>query len=415
MKLIYIDLMPMRLDGHNGGNSIFIIKLLEKLAKNKNYSFLFSVSSKKVRKTISRLGFNNISFLEHLEHLERLKHLENGIFFQIVIFLKKTHIFFEKKNRTLIVKVFLRLNYYLIKLIEKFLAKKKSLFPDIEIAFSPYGHFSEIVSLPSVKRKVSIIYDLQHKEFPNFFDSKELIIRELHYKESISSSNIILTISHFTKNKIIEIYKTPPSKIHVIYLPIVHPADNKIKNLLIHKKSTLNLHKFGRFFYIPANFWEHKNHQTLFIAINMLIASGIDINFVFSGAFPSKEIEEKFRLFIDTNNLNKNIFLLGYLESHNIVKLFKNCISVICPSLYEGFGMTLNEANFYRKPCFASNIPAHREIASSECVIFFDPYKPEDIFKKMKIFLTKKNKFKYSSFLNNESLYDDYINLILGT
>jgi glycosyltransferase involved in cell wall biosynthesis len=43
---------------------------------------------------------------------------------------------------------------------------------------------------------------------------------------------------------------------------------------------------------------------------------------------------------------------------------------VVCPSLYEGFGITLLEGFTFGKPVIASDIPPHREVGNGAAVWF---------------------------------------------
>ena len=107
----------------------------------------------------------------------------------------------------------------------------------------------------------------------------------------------------------------------------------------------------------------------------MFVKMNKDVSFVFSGKFPNSSVKDEFQKFIRFNNLQGNIFLLDYVSNDNVGVLYSNCIAVIVPSLYEGFGMTLQESHFKNKMVLASNIPAHKEIADPKTTIFFDARK----------------------------------------
>ena len=58
----------------------------------------------------------------------------------------------------------------------------------------------------------------------------------------------------------------------------------------------------------------------------------------------------------------RRIHFLGHVGEHGLAKLYSTAQITICPSLYEGFGLTLLEAMAHGSPVLASDIPAHREI-----------------------------------------------------
>ena len=56
----------------------------------------------------------------------------------------------------------------------------------------------------------------------------------------------------------------------------------------------------------------------------------------------------------------------------------RQAICVLNPSLFEGFGLTVDEAKSIGKRVLVSDIPAHRE-QDPPSAIFFDPYSYEDL------------------------------------
>jgi glycosyltransferase involved in cell wall biosynthesis len=57
------------------------------------------------------------------------------------------------------------------------------------------------------------------------------------------------------------------------------------------------------------------------------------------------------------------IHFLGHVDENRLADLYRNAEVTVCPSLYEGFGLTVLEAMANGSPVIASDIPAHREVA----------------------------------------------------
>ena len=76
-------------------------------------------------------------------------------------------------------------------------------------------------------------------------------------------------------------------------------------------------------------------------AFKELIKENRDIKLMIAG---SGEEELNLKKFINKNNLQKNIILLGYIE--NIYPYFKNSKGFILSSLWEDPGFVLIEASF---------------------------------------------------------------------
>ena len=58
----------------------------------------------------------------------------------------------------------------------------------------------------------------------------------------------------------------------------------------------------------------------------------------------------------------------GYVEDDALAALYRRALAVVCPSLYEGFGLPLIEALAAGTPVVASDIPVFREVAGEAAV-----------------------------------------------
>jgi glycosyltransferase involved in cell wall biosynthesis len=446
---IFIDLLPLKKDGSNGGNAVFILSLINFFQKNyyneiniicqkSNEEFILSKLDGKIKESNFYQTYNQILTEYGTIPKEPKKAIEIflSLFLRILSLFLRISSFFERvmgfldrkfqsqkssllikilrKTITIINKIFLVISQKLIYLIMSFNKKDKK---DSLILFSPFSHFDPLSQIFS--RKVCIVYDMQHKDFPQFLTTDEKKIRDFHYSNSLNFFDTVITISDFSKERIKKHYPkssfdSQNDKIKVLHLPylsihsevnISHSDKNFIKGLRLNKQ----------FFYTPANYWEHKNHKSLFIAISMFVKMNKDVSFVFSGKFPNNAVKDEFQKFIRFNNLQEQVFLLNYVSNDNVGVLYRNCIAVIVPSLYEGFGMTLQEAHFKNKMVLASNIRAHKEIADPKTTIFFDARNPTDIFNKITQFFeidTKNLKFNKKN--NPDLVYQRYSDTILG-
>ncbi len=64
--------------------------------------------------------------------------------------------------------------------------------------------------------------------------------------------------------------------------------------------------------------------------------------------------------------------------------LMRQAICVLNPSLFEGFGLTVDEARSLGKRALLSDIPAHREQDPPKAN-YFDPYNSEDLAEKLRM------------------------------
>lgn len=92
-----------------------------------------------------------------------------------------------------------------------------------------------------------------------------------------------------------------------------------------------------------------------------------------SEGWQAKEILRPIR---EEAGLRSRVHHVSGLSTPALARLMLGCSAVLCPSMAEGFGLPLFEANALGIPTIASNIAAHREIANSETVLL-PPDRPE--------------------------------------
>ena len=70
--------------------------------------------------------------------------------------------------------------------------------------------------------------------------------------------------------------------------------------------------------------------------------------------------------------IDLSVNLPGWVPDEMLDRLFKSPLATICPSTYEGYGLTVAESLARSLPTVVSDIPAHREVAG-EAALYFPP------------------------------------------
>ena len=122
----------------------------------------------------------------------------------------------------------------------------------------------------------------------------------------------------------------------------------------------------GKFFFLPNQFWLHKNHAVVFEAVRLLKASGVDVLVLCTGnqrdyRLNNTSYADGLNEFIQTHRLQNNIKILGLIDYDDVLFLMKNCVAVLNPSRFEGWSSTVEEAKSIGKQVALSDIPVHRE------------------------------------------------------
>ncbi len=205
---------------------------------------------------------------------------------------------------------------------------------------------------------VMTIYDLTFEMHPEFYDPIDLAKQkntESHAKGSLG----IISISESTKHDLVKKYHMEPSKIVVTHLafnkPIIKPKNAKTKDYLL----------------FVGNMQPRKNLIKILEALTE-IESSKRPKLVVAGNIQDKTELARLNEFISKNNLKDPVVLMGYVSEKELDKLYAECLGVIYPSIYEGFGYNILEAFYYKKPLITSKISSMPEIAK-DAAVYVDP------------------------------------------
>ena len=170
-----------------------------------------------------------------------------------------TNLFTEQKLSSKLtnkIKIFL---FGKSQIYDDFLKKKK-------ISIISHGLFFGLGAKSEIK-SVSWIPDFQHLHFPQYFTAKNRLFKYLNTLISIKTSNSTILSSYDAKKDL----ETVLSK--KFYKGIVHPYVfdlPKKKNLLKYSKLKKKYDIPKKYFYIPNQFWKHKNHEIIIETLRFL-------------------------------------------------------------------------------------------------------------------------------------------------
>ena len=222
---------------------------------------------------------------------------------------------------------------------------------------------SSITKFKNIKT-INWIPDFQHIHLPQMFSKKEIENRDKSFIQIIKESDVVVLSSFDALTDLKNFSSEYQNKARV--LQFVSQPNSRYFELNENDKNNV-LKKYDikdDFFYMPNQFWKHKNHMTVFTAINELKKDGIQICVVCTGHladYRNKTYIDEIKNFIKINNLEKNIKLLGLVEYEDVFALIKFSKAVINPSLFEGWSSTVEECKSVEKNMILSDLDVHKE------------------------------------------------------
>lgn len=226
------------------------------------------------------------------------------------------------------------------------------------------------------------------------------ILRKFLWKKALPKVYMITCPTKSTANYIESLGIIDKEKIKTLYDPII-----EINKINLQKKQNINLpFKGEKYFFTAGRLTKQKNFLMLCKAVKKIVLNFPSFKLVIAG---DGEDKNKILSYIEKNNLEKNIFLIGYVK--NIFPYINSSQGFILSSLWEDPGFVLLEAGACKIPIFSSDcLEGPKEIIKDNVNGI--------LFKSNDINNFAKNFDRFNSIINNKDLKKKIVlnNLILS-
>lgn len=290
--------------------------------------------------------------------------------------------------------------------------------PNFKKVLAPFHWYTvkEQVMMPSAiaREKVNLMH-FPHFNIPVFYSRKFVVtihdlillrfptkkattlgplkykIKELGYKLAISrairKAEKIITVSNFTKQDIVNYFKTSPDKISVTYEGVDLPEpDGQNQDVL--KKYNIS----QPYILYVGNVYPHKNIESLLIALKKMDSSNHqelkDLRLVIvckHDFFLQRAKEQAEKL-----GIARKVTFTGYVPDSDLGLIYKNAAVYVFPSFYEGFGLPPLEAMAQGVPVVSSQATSMPEIMK-DAALYFNPGNPDEIVELVKSVVSDNN------------------------
>ena len=225
-----------------------------------------------------------------------------------------------------------------------------------DIYYSPYFNIPKGIKIPVC----TTIHDVLFLDIPKLAGKTGTLIRKWFYQHACNKSNIIFTVSEFSKNRIEKHLQNCQGKIIITYNAV--PQWFKTK-----KHPTV---KDGSILFV-GNIKKHKGLSTLLDAISIVHNSGIKTKLKIVGNSENfrtgdEEIAKKIQSLSEDH-----VIFTGYISEQELQDNYASANLLVQPSFYEGFGMPPLEALSLGTNVIISDIPVFKEIYQDFPVTFF--------------------------------------------
>jgi glycosyltransferase involved in cell wall biosynthesis len=267
----------------------------------------------------------------------------------------------------------------------------RSVSPGAAYSSGIAGHLWEQLVLPNIARNkrlwspstsgpvnhpnhIVTIHDIAFEDGPQWFSKSFSNAYRFIAKMLTQNARHIISVSDFTTNRIIDHYGINPSRISTIHSGrsrSFYPRSDIEVSECIYKYS-INTPKYIMAF---RGSDPRKNFAAIHHAWKELRPDETESTLVTFGRTSNARVFESLK--IESNNA-ANYIHLGELSDHDLACLFTGAAGFLFPSLYEGFGLPIIEAEACGCRVVTSNLSAMPEVSSSDAILI-DPYSLSDI------------------------------------
>jgi glycosyltransferase involved in cell wall biosynthesis len=226
-----------------------------------------------------------------------------------------------------------------------------------------------VVPLAARSRQIVTVHDLNFLSHLGWHTTQGRRILRFFVERSVSRADHVITISEFSRAGLISKLGVPPQKVTVIHSAAARHLENQ------HPAARTDYDPAGGMPYIVAlsGLPMHKNIARLVSAFEQ-IQDVVPHSLVVVGHLPDNP---EYRRSLEAK-AGRRIHFTGYLSDAEIAAALKGASLLAFPSLYEGFGLPVIEAQQAGIPVTCSSVAALPEVAGAGAH-YFDPLSVDSI------------------------------------
>jgi glycosyltransferase involved in cell wall biosynthesis len=254
---------------------------------------------------------------------------------------------------------------------------------DADIFISPDGYLSLKTSVPSL----AVIHDINFHHRPEDLPYLTRLFYRNFFPLYAKKSEIIVTVSEYSRQDICKSYDIPPEKVHVVnnganplFRPLSRDEILKVRNTYTGGNP---------YFIFIGNLHPRKNVPRLLQAYDIFREK-------FTGDYRMVIVGEKMFMTSEIEKVLKQmkhameIVFTGWLDPESLCMVTGGATALTFVPLFEGFGIPVVEAMYCDTPVLASNVTSLPEVAG-DAVIYADPYDIQSISEQMIHIATNEN------------------------
>jgi glycosyltransferase involved in cell wall biosynthesis len=224
---------------------------------------------------------------------------------------------------------------------------------------------SHVLPLVHPRRSVATVHDLGYLAYPDAHRPADRRYLAWSTGWNARQSTLVLADSEATKTDLVRAYGVPSAKVRVVYLGC--DVMNLAAGLPAPSPTT------QPYFLYVGTLQPRKNLERLVAAFAQLAADPAlaDVHLVLAGR--KGWLYDSLFAQVEHLGLAGRVIFPGYVPDEALPDLYRGALAYVFPSLYEGFGLPVLEAQAYGVPVMTANNSSLPEVAG-DAALLVDPH-----------------------------------------
>jgi glycosyltransferase involved in cell wall biosynthesis len=229
------------------------------------------------------------------------------------------------------------------------------------------------------------VHDLSWIRFPETHPVERVNIMNKHFEKGLRSAQRIITDSEFVKSELIDVFGMNPNLIQSIPLGVenlFHPRSMKETQAVLTRHQLVH----GQYL-LSVGTLEPRKNLTSTLRAFMQLPSALRQRFplLIAGmsGWNTSSLEKQLAPLIHAGEIRQ----LGYVPREELAIIMSGALTLIYPSIYEGFGLPPLEAMASGVPVIASNISSLPEVVG-DTGFLIDPHDVDALKKSIETMIT---------------------------
>jgi len=224
---------------------------------------------------------------------------------------------------------------------------------------------------------MTVVWDLQHRATPWFPEMSALGLwdgRDSVHRWFLQRATKVITGTQVGRDQLTQFFQIPPENI----LTMPHPTPSYVFGEAEAATADVNEGLGSRQPYVlyPAQFWPHKNHVNLLLAIADLKKKGIVVSLALVGS--DKGNRQFIADFTTRLGISEQVHFLGFVERNILVALYRRALALTYVSWCGPENLPPLEAFALGCPVIATRVPGAEE-QLGDAALFCEPGDPASI------------------------------------